>query len=143
MRRTCIWIVGAVVVSAVLLVLFDPAPPSYAPRPPDAASDLRAWRDATYDGQAKAIALADVDAEVCSAVAGGDYRFVGMVSEQRLGVPGVWDYQERYAGTYGVRIIFRTRTDLIESESHGRFLDAASAYAHKYNLALLQKLPPP
>ena len=131
MLRTIIWIVGGVGLAVALLFTLDS--PS-ADRSPRRSED-------PYDRQARKLESADVEAEVSTAIAMGDCRFVGVYG-LGLSVPGVPDYHERYKATHGLRIIENT-SDAIESDSHMRLQRAARAYAKRYNLALLQKLATP
>ena len=94
-----------------------------------------------YDRQARKLESADVEGEVRDAVTKGDNRFVGVMGVGMI-VPGVPNYHQRYAARYGVQVIPGT-SDIVESDAHWRFLQAATAYAERYNLALLKKLPPP
>jgi len=96
-------------------------------------------KTAKYADQIRALESADVAAEVEAAVSKGDLRFVGVMGFGLL-VPGVPDYQEKYAARYGVRVIENT-SDAIENEEHRRLQDAAYRYAEKYNSLLIPQLP--
>jgi len=92
-----------------------------------------------YAQQIKVLESADVAADVKNAVSKGDLRFVGVMGVGLL-VPGVPDYQEKYAARYGVRVIENT-SDAIENEEHRRLQDVAYHYAEKYNSLLIPRLP--
>lgn len=118
------------VISSVLILLFISAL---------AFIILRLTED-PYLQQAKKLETADVERQVKDAVANGDDRFVGVMGFGRA-VPGVPNYEQLYAGKYGLRMIWNT-SDVIESNAHRRLQKAAWAYAERYNKAFLKTLLP-
>jgi hypothetical protein len=92
-----------------------------------------------YADQIRSLQAADVSAEVAAAVSKGDFRFVGVMG-LALAVPGVPDYQDKYAAKYGVRVIEHT-SDAIESSEHAQLQEVARTYAERYNKLLLTRIP--
>lgn len=92
-----------------------------------------------YADQIRSLQSADVSAEVAAAVSKGNFRFVGVMGFA-LTVPGVPDYETKYATQYGLRVIEHT-SDAIESPEHAQLQRVAHDYAERYNKLLLSRIP--
>jgi hypothetical protein len=86
----------------------------------------------------RAVAGSDPVKDFAAAKAKGDIRFLAMMGYARF-VPGVPDYDQKYAKVVGVKIIPGT-TDAIKSDEQRRLQDAVQSYAERYNKLVVEYL---
>jgi hypothetical protein len=80
----------------------------------------------------------DPVSDFATAKAKGDVAFLGMKG-YAITVPGVPDYDEKYAKFAGVKVI-RGTTDAIKTDGQRRIQDAVQNYAERYNHLVLDYL---
>ncbi len=105
----------------------------------DSVSEVKSpYPSGYFEKQIAALTHADVAAEVASAVANGDRRFL-----MNLGfggsVPGVTNWSTEMREKYGTRILDGTG-DMVFGPIHEEFKKVANDYAEKYNQLLLKEI---
>lgn len=91
-----------------------------------------------FEKQTATLAEADVAADVASAVAKGDRRFLMNVGVGGT-IPGVTNWSAEMRETYGTRTLDGTG-DMIFGPKHEEFKRVADDYARKYNQLLLMEI---
>ena len=80
----------------------------------------------------------DIQRDLDAAKSRGDLRFIGVQGNRgELLIPGVPDFQEKYANRYRVKVIAGTSGVSLSQEDED-FKEAAWRYAEQYNGQLLQ-----
>jgi hypothetical protein len=105
----------------------------------DSASEVKSpYPSGYFEKQIAALTHADVAADVASAVANGDRRFL-----VNLGfggsVPGVTNWSTEMREKYGTRILDGTG-DMVFGVVHEQFKKVADNYAERYNQLLLKEI---
>jgi hypothetical protein len=91
----------------------------------------RSRENATILANLRKLAQSNPVKDFAAAKQNGDLRLLAVMGYARV-VPGVPEYDKKYAKYIGVKVIPGT-TDAITSPEQGRILDAVDSYAVKYN----------
>jgi hypothetical protein len=85
------------------------------------------------------LAASNPVADFAAAKKKGDRRFLAIMGYAKT-VPGVPEYDKKYAKYVGTKLIPGT-TDAVLNEEHRKILDAVQRYAERYNKLVLAELP--